>query len=561
MSIVNSIIYTICLLFCYNILIVSVVSIFNLGGNLVSYSLVNYLGGTLLNLVSFKRKKMQKYFFNKKELVGSLVVLLVVLLVSLIRFRGFIVLSYETGDPAVHYKHALLFKDNLEILNENNSEDLIYGDFGGVMPISYVNCGFLMKVMENIATYKVFILFDVFCLIMSSLLFFITVQNILVKGKKFYAVMLTLIYLLGFPLNNMIFGFCYLGLGVMVVNLIFLTVFKIDDYKKDKVIKLILLFMLSFSMFFSYYLFMPFVYLNLGIYYIYLWRKKKMTLKELFGYGIITLLIPFGMGLVKFILPGFMSGGDASVVSAISTDGYIYDNDSAGYFFVIMSVIFLIRSIKKRKELTKFDFWSGSILGYVLLFYVLRMLDLVSSYYFYKLFYLYWFFAIMFIGKLLMTRRYYLYTVFCLILVGISIVCVVPDSSFARFLVKGNIFCWNVNTFLEEKITFTKNELELIDESIKYGNECVENGVFLISGHRFKNSWYYSMTGNIPLYGYQYDKPSQLGSYNITFNFWEGLDDYKCLIYFYEDEEPGLTSSNLEVLFSNEEGAILKKKG
>ena len=158
---------------------------------------------------------------------------MVVILIGCFRFRGFTTISYESADSSVHYRHALSFVDNLEILNKNNSNDLVYGNFRAVMPISYVNCGFMMKILDSVPTYKVFMLFDVCCLMISSLLFFVTIINILKKKNYFYSVGLTLMYLLGFPLNNLLFGFCYLGLGVMVINLLFLTVIKIKSFNDN----------------------------------------------------------------------------------------------------------------------------------------------------------------------------------------------------------------------------------------------------------------------------------------------------------------------------------------
>ena len=68
-SIVSGLIYVFCLLFCYNIFVVYVCSLFNFGGNLISYSLVNGVVGTIFNLISFKKKERQKYYFDKKEFI------------------------------------------------------------------------------------------------------------------------------------------------------------------------------------------------------------------------------------------------------------------------------------------------------------------------------------------------------------------------------------------------------------------------------------------------------------------------------------------------------------
>ena len=560
LSIVNSFIYSICLLFCYNILMVSVISLFDVGSSLVSYSIFNLVIGSIINFISFKKKKIQKYYFERSEFCCCLIILLLIFLVGFWKYRGFDDISYETTDPAVHYKYALTFEENLEILDKDNSRDFIYGDFGGVMPISYVNCGFMMKVLDGIPSYQVYLWFETICLGLSALLFFVTVYNFIKNRNYFYALVLSIIYFLGFPLDNMVFGFSYLGLGVMIVNLLILTIFNIPKYKERIGINLIILFILSFSVFFSYYLFVPCIYLGLGIYYIYLWNKKEIDLKRLLLYGGVTLVIPFILGMFRFVVPGFMNGG-TSVVTAAGIDGYIYNNDSIGYFFIILTIVFMIRFIRNNKSLGKFDYWFGNITLFVLLFYFFRMFNVISTYYFYKLFYLYWFFAIIFIGNLLMKKKYYIYIFLGIIFVAMGIVSFNDsDRTLTKLLVKSNVFCWNINTFRGNRVIFSRKEIELVNESIKYNDICAENKEFIITGHPFKNLWFYDMTGNIPLYGYEYDKAYLLTDYNITFDFWYGIDNYECLIYFYEGDNRDINEENIDILFSNEEGAILKRK-
>ena len=57
--ILASIIYTVGLLFCYNVVIVSIYSFFNIEGSLLVLSLINYLIGSILNIISLKKKEIQ----------------------------------------------------------------------------------------------------------------------------------------------------------------------------------------------------------------------------------------------------------------------------------------------------------------------------------------------------------------------------------------------------------------------------------------------------------------------------------------------------------------------
>lgn len=561
-SIVTSSVYSLVIMFCYNIIIVTIYSFLGINGNLGVLSLFNLGIGSLLNVISYKRDKYQEYYFDKKELLVVISIGLIVLFLGIWRFKGFSTINYETGDPAVHYRHALTFEREFEILTRENSKDLVYEEFSCVMPISYVNGGILMRVLSFLPSYQAFIIFDTICLLISSLLFFITIFNVLKKKKYLYSLVLTIIYLFGFPLNNLLFGFLYMGLGVSIVNLLYLTVVKMDDFKEDIIFKLILLFIICYSVFFSYFLFVPCVYLTLGIYYIYLWKKKKLTFKELLLYGIITLVIPFILGMIKLVLPGIIGGGGNHVFKIVTLDGYIYNNKDPIYFFLILIAIFNFKTLfEKDKTFLYFKLNFIILYLYILLFYLLYVLDISSQYYFYKLFYLFWVFGIVYIGKLLYNKEKYLYVVVMLFFVITSSILVFPDNSLSFFLEKNFIYGWNIKKLKEDKTIYEKEELEIIKESVKHEDTCEVDREFLITGNKMKNVWYYSYTSKVPVYGYIYnDGKSHLEDFNISYDYWSSLPNYKCLIYFYEGKEVNYDKDDYEILYENNMGAILKKK-
>ena len=224
-SIVSSIIYTIGLLFCYNTVIVCFYTFLKIKGSLLVLSLFNYGIGSILNFISLKRKEIQKYMVDKKEFLMVICILLIAFLIGFFRFRGFTTISYETGDPAIHYRQALHFKEELEILGMENSKDIVYVDFYRALPISYVNSGLLLNIFSEVSSYQLFTIYDVLCYSLYSILFFITIFSILGEKRKhlFYSFVLTLLYMLAFPLNNLVFFFCYLGLGFMFINLLVLA--------------------------------------------------------------------------------------------------------------------------------------------------------------------------------------------------------------------------------------------------------------------------------------------------------------------------------------------------
>ena len=562
---IPSIIYTICLFFCYNTAIVYFLYLLKITGSLLIFSLINYIISILLSLINYNRKEIQKYSINKKEVIVYLIITCLVFLVGYYRFRGFTSISYESGDSGIHYYHAEIFSKELSLLDEKNSKDIVYGNFKGVMPISYINAGLFLKVFSNFKTYKAFMIYDVITLILASLLFLSTIMKITENKKSnyLYCIVVTLIYILAFPLNSFIFGFCYLSLSIMVINLLYLTIINIKhNLNTNLLLNLILLFIINFSVFFSYYLFVPATYLSLGLYYIYLWKKKKISLKKLLLYGILTLVIPFILGIIYFLLPTFIKTNIAGISKSISLKGYSYDSITNIYIFVIFSILFVFNFTQEKPKKINYLKLNLFIISLnILIFFFLYIIGKASLYYFYKLFYVYWLFAILSLGKQFIDLKKAIYIIFGVIIICVSYISIAPTSRLSSALEKLNIYNWNTRTFSNDKIMYTKEELELTEKTTDFNDICVNNNRFLITGTTLRNVWFYSLTKNIPAATPIDNSPRSIYKLdNIELKIWKRVTEYKCLVYFYEFDKNSEEMSKYQVLYSNKAGAILKKQ-
>ena len=563
---VSSLFYSFGLLFCYNTVIVFLIYLLGIQGSILLYSIINYFIGTIILLIILRKKKIQKYCFDKKKLIVIFCVIVIVFLIGCFRYRGFEAISYESGDSAIHYTHAIKFSEELSILDENNSNDYVYGYFDRVMPISYVNCGFLFNILSGVKTYILFSYYNVFCLILSAIIFLITVMDLFNTKKKNYvfSIILTLFYLLAYPFNAFVMGFCYLGLNLMVINMIFLTFIHIRDNLTDKMIfKVIIIFLLTFGCFYSYYLFVPAVYLMIGIYYIYLWRNKKINFKELLIYGIFTLVIPFIIGFSYFLITWVIDSGYSNITTVLASWGYSYNNITPLYLFIFISTCYVCMLFKKKK-INGFKISMSVISIYVALFLILYIFKITDSYYFYKIFSLYWLAIVLFFNEYIFKFRKIFY-VFCFIMLGINIF-VYNDSSskFAIFMINSNIYTWNSIMMIDENIIFDENEVEIMEESIKYQDQCMNNDnyKFLVLGDVLKNIWYYSVTKTVPVLGDVKDNKHNLYLNLVpdVTSWYYGMKEYNCLVYYYEDEKVELNESMIEILYSNDSGAIIKRK-
>ncbi len=560
LNLLSWIVYTLGILVCYNTFIVCLIAFLKQQGSLPIYSTINYIVGSILFIISIKKNQFQKYTIHLPDIITFLCISLISIGIGYFRFNGFSAISYQSGDSAAHYRHALHFSEELSLLNKTNSQDILYGNFERVMPISYINGGLFLHLFSNIKPYQAFLIYDTLCYLLSSLLFLTTLTKIYSpkKGNYLYLFILTHIYILGFPLNSFLFGFCYLGLGLMVVNLLFLTILNFEGkLQQDRIFKLTILFLLNFSVFFSYYLFIPCIYLALGLYYILLWKKKKWQFKDTLLYGTITLIIPFIIGFTHFLIPLF-GKNQGSILTVINLDGDIYRNITPIYVFAIVFCYLLFDKIKNKRKLDYFYLNLYTIAGYIVIFLVLYALHYAQIYYLYKLFYLYWIFEILLLGKLLANKRVYLYTLFTIVISGFLYVTFFPTTSLTNLLIRVNVYNWNAKAMAPDQFMFNKKELELVEKSTKYKSICEHNHEFLLVGDKRKNFWFYSITGSVPVL--EDDNGWNIEKNNITLGTWQNLDEYNCVIYYYDNAISYYDKFMYDVLYENEEGIILKKK-
>lgn len=562
-SIISSIIYSIGLLYCYNIVIVLISSYIKIDGSLLSLSIFNYLIGTILSLIRHLKKEKQKYFFKKKELFVVLIVIGIGLLVSIVRFRGFTAISYESGDSSIHYLTAKHFSRELDLLNKTNSIDPMYDNFDKFMPIGYINGGISINLLSFIKSYWVYIGYDIFNFILLSLIFTITLFKIFEKKEinYTYLTVISLLYSLGFPLNNLIFGFAYLGLGVMVFNLLLLTILNIEDLNKNKIYNMIIITILTLSVFYSYYLFMPSIYLALGIYYIYLWIKKKIDFKTMFIYGIITLIIPFINGFLYFILHQFLDADKGNMFTAVNMWGYIYDNKTPLIVFVIMIIYSWYSFVYKKEEKINYFNLNYIIISlFILLFCILYIFKFSEIYYLYKFFYLYWIFIVIILAKKMIKYDYVVFIMFTIICLTSLCIYMYPTSNLSSQLKTFNIYNWNSYAYGDYRILFEDEEIELMEETVKYHDECLYNDEFLMFGWTLRNLWFYSITEGIPKAGHITGFATQLQQPNFGFEAWDTeYPNHQCAVYYYEGNYINPENLGYEVLYKNKVGAILKR--
>jgi len=152
--------------------------------------------------------------------------------------------------------------------------------------------------------YNVFVVFGMLTLFLTGTTLFAALSNFAKKKEhRLWAFLISLICMLGYPLNSFLFGFEYLSMGLLVIC----AILDIMNYYKEEILNIncfiIVMALLNFGLFSSYYMFVPFVYPAIWIYfYVKNYQKnKKRISKELILLWIITLIIPFLLGYIYHI--------------------------------------------------------------------------------------------------------------------------------------------------------------------------------------------------------------------------------------------------------------------
>lgn len=303
------------------------------------------------------------------------------------------------------------------------ADDEIYGDFQGRKIGAYSNTGIIMdclsNVIEEMDSYKIFIAFDIFMLCMSGIMMYSALEKFAKCNKsKLFALIVSLIYVMGYPLNSLLFGFEYLSLGILIVCTIFHMIYYFEKEELKFNFYLIIFALLNFGLFCSYYMFVPFIYSALWIYFC-IHSHEGETKKGLLKFILprkddsnsilllsITLLVPFILGFIYHLMPElygiFYSEPKTAIKKSLDyssyilshsfkLNGYIYVNYYSDIIlFVPLAVYYIYKKIKE-KEWNKFEILAlVTLIIFIIVLFICVKLGKVSEYFLMKNYFVLW---------------------------------------------------------------------------------------------------------------------------------------------------------------------------
>ena len=564
-------ILSIVLYFIYNTFVAYCLSIVKIPCNLISFTIINTIIIFLLGFNIFVKKRTQKYYIKAIDIIAVVILLVITIAIGYKQYGFPLNIKYTTTDPAVHYMAAKKFYENSTLLS-NVEKDTLY-DFKTFMPASYVNTGLLFKAFDGFINYldfyKIYIIFDLICLFMMAATFYIMVISFM-KRKSFYIFGLVgaIIYALGYPVDVLTYGFAYLGMGVLIINAM-IAVCKMFEEKEVNIhICKVILAMLAFGLFFSYYLFMPVIYLSIGIYFIFLYKKGKYIIsKEAVITIIQTLVIPCILGCIYFILPSLLGNGE-NYENAIASEGAIYRNLYGNFIFFIPFVLHYLITCIKNKKITLENAILIILLIFMLALFILGMKDKVSSYYFYKNYYILWSIVIyIFICELYQLSKKDITLPIAVLSTYVVLIVFTVTGLDKKIYNKNymwgqenvsntvtNIYQFNLDKLNKNNITFTNQEMQIIKKL--YEIIPMETPVWIVDA-KLEQLWFYSITEQTchnSLDGFYLEDYIDISAWNNK--QCEYLIYFNTTDYWHANKEQILKDTT--TIFENEYGGIIK---
>lgn len=330
-----------------------------------------------------RNKKMgkQQYYFNRQDLYFIVVLGIVTLLFWLVFFRFHLLLRFVSVDASVHARFAKQLALTHTISNN--------------MFLAYLNDGLVMEAflpfIGEIDMMKIFVFMRIFDFFIVGLMFYsflsvIESQDIIAK------IVITVLYLIGYPLYTIIFGFVYFGTSVtMIIGL--LVIIKLLETKtlENSILTLFLLNAFLFSIFATYTLFVPPVFLGIFIYLNQNLKKQNISFYKLIFEDLKIFVLPCFLGLLySYVNLKEMSAGTGG---AITNEGGNYFDLYSNFIFLIPFVISNIYRQLKENICDSIILVFFSVVLFTVVLFVGSLFGKVSIYYLSKMYNLLWLFS------------------------------------------------------------------------------------------------------------------------------------------------------------------------
>lgn len=307
-----------------------------------------------------------------KAAAPYLVLAAVAIICAFVQFGPSLLINFASTDPGTHFNKVMLTLET-----ERLSTSLWFTHY-----ISARGVELMAPFLSVGSEYKAFIAMEVIYFLLNGCLFF-GIAKRLSPSRSWVCVSLviTVIYLLAYPLNVLTFGFSYLGVGVTLC-LALVTLSRGD--KKGCLFRCCLAALLLFSLSICYSLFVPIALLGLLVAFIL--RKRSFVAKHAITFSVCLAVFAFScIALIMYVI-------NTGAVSGLSASGYSYVNLYGDFLLPLPFAMFGLFALFKgsREEDASICGVTLATICAVLVAIALYREGIFSSYYYYKLYHVLW---------------------------------------------------------------------------------------------------------------------------------------------------------------------------
>ena len=289
------------------------------------------------------KKGRQNYYLDKADLIAFIVLFLVAGFTYAKRFTIGHDISFASIDSATLYETAKSI-----VLDQKLTTNMFLATVNSAMPMQAA-----LPITGEFYMFKTFILWEAGYFLLSGLFFYILIRELLKNRElKIFAVVSSVIYMLGYPMYSLIFGFSYFGLSISVIAYILYAAILYIDRGVGRLNSVLMLNLGLFGLFLCYMLFVPAIFpgVLLAIL-IYMKMTGRLFSLRTVKAGLSIFLAPSIAGLLVtasnlvFLNAGSSGsgssgggGGASSGPTGIAIDGGCY-NDMYSNFIILLPLI------------------------------------------------------------------------------------------------------------------------------------------------------------------------------------------------------------------------------
>lgn len=353
-------------MFCFNSLVVLILNFFKIKATFNRVLLVYFV--VFIIYMYLKKPKKWKKPINLKIDYMVIFIVFTTLVIFYKLYSKDIYINYASTDSATHLMMAKQFL---------NYKTIFHNNVPGYPFLAYTNIA-LLYIIKNIPIYKYFIIMNMIVFTIGILLFYKLL--LLATKDKIVSAIGTFLYIFGFNLSILTFGFTSQVFSIPIIILLIREIYIFTTEEKEVNFLISLkIFLLLFGIQVSYYYFTPQIVLAFMIIAFILFREKEMIKSRYFNYGLFVYLsfsILYNWYTSQKVAEGYKN--------LLAMEGFVYKDLYSSFIPLIpLSIYFIYKKIKYKKWDVILILLSTSVLFSIILL-ILCIKGYASSYYYYK---------------------------------------------------------------------------------------------------------------------------------------------------------------------------------